>query len=253
MRWYDFPGEDAAYRQAREVLLAEEIALRDQIERVAALRRALPPGKIVPDYLFREGPADLRRADPAEFRDVRLSALFADGQDTLIVDHLMYGAGGHLDFFGQGADLPCPMCSMWADGYNAIAPHVAQRAAFVLVATAALGLLRAWALSRGWDRIRLLSCRDNTFNFDLGIAATTDPDDAGDPGISVFTRAADGTIRHRYTIGADLAAGSGRGIDLLSPVWNLLDLTPAGRGDWYPGHHYLGAGAETCGHADDHA
>ncbi|MFE5399799.1 hypothetical protein ACFQ9Z_00035 [Streptomyces sp. NPDC056580] len=25
-----------------------------------------------------------------------------------------------------------------------------------------------------------------------------------------------------------------RGIDLLAPVWHLLDLTPQGRGDWYP-------------------
>jgi predicted dithiol-disulfide oxidoreductase (DUF899 family) len=24
-----------------------------------------------------------------------------------------------------------------------------------------------------------------------------------------------------------------RGIDLLTPVYNTLDLTPAGRGDWY--------------------
>jgi predicted dithiol-disulfide oxidoreductase (DUF899 family) len=24
-----------------------------------------------------------------------------------------------------------------------------------------------------------------------------------------------------------------RGIDLLTPVYNLLDLTPEGRGDWY--------------------
>ncbi len=24
-----------------------------------------------------------------------------------------------------------------------------------------------------------------------------------------------------------------RGIDLLSPIWHMLDLTPQGRGDWY--------------------
>lgn len=48
--------------------------------------------------------------------------------------------------------------------------------------------------------------------------------------------AADRTILHRYTVGADLDAASGRGIELLTPVWNLLDLTPEGRGDWYPSH-----------------
>jgi predicted dithiol-disulfide oxidoreductase (DUF899 family) len=26
-----------------------------------------------------------------------------------------------------------------------------------------------------------------------------------------------------------------RGLDLYTPVWNFLDLTPDGRGDWFPG------------------
>jgi predicted dithiol-disulfide oxidoreductase (DUF899 family) len=29
-----------------------------------------------------------------------------------------------------------------------------------------------------------------------------------------------------------------RGIDLLCPVWNVLDLTPAGRGNWYAALDY---------------
>jgi predicted dithiol-disulfide oxidoreductase (DUF899 family) len=29
-----------------------------------------------------------------------------------------------------------------------------------------------------------------------------------------------------------------RGIDLLAPVWHLLDLTPQGRGDWHPSLDY---------------
>ena len=39
-----FPNESADYRRARQSLLAEEIELRRHIERVAELRRALPPG-----------------------------------------------------------------------------------------------------------------------------------------------------------------------------------------------------------------
>ena len=39
-----YPGDSLEYRKARTVLLAEEIELRRRIERVAALRRALPPG-----------------------------------------------------------------------------------------------------------------------------------------------------------------------------------------------------------------
>jgi predicted dithiol-disulfide oxidoreductase (DUF899 family) len=51
-----FPGESAEYRAARNSLLAEEMELRRQIERVAAQRRALPAGgALAVDYLF-EGP-----------------------------------------------------------------------------------------------------------------------------------------------------------------------------------------------------
>ena len=47
------PGESTAYRVARNKLLTEEIALRRQVESVAALRRALPAGGMVAqDYLF---------------------------------------------------------------------------------------------------------------------------------------------------------------------------------------------------------
>lgn len=232
MTQFDFPGESMEYRQARAELLAAEIALKDEIERVAALRRALPMGMPVPEYLFREGPMDLRRNDPADFADVRLADLFTDGHETLIVDHLMFAAGD---------TEPCVMCSMWADGYNAIAPHIAQQASFVLVAKVEIGMLRRVAKQRGWDRIRLLSSHDNTFNRDFNMESAS-----GDqqPGLSVFTRAADGTVFHRYSVGAELGANElpgtdGRGIDLYSPVWHLLDLTPEGRGDWYPGHAYM--------------
>jgi predicted dithiol-disulfide oxidoreductase (DUF899 family) len=56
----------------------------------------------------------------------------------------------------------------------------------------------------------------------------------------VFTHADDGTVRHVYSKGAQMADDRReRGIDLLTPVWNLLDLTPNGRPlDWYPSLHY---------------
>jgi hypothetical protein len=38
------PNESADYRRARQALFAEEIELRRHIERVAEMRRALPPG-----------------------------------------------------------------------------------------------------------------------------------------------------------------------------------------------------------------
>jgi predicted dithiol-disulfide oxidoreductase (DUF899 family) len=46
---FHFPNERSEYRRARNALLSEELELRRHIERVAALRRALPSGGIVPD------------------------------------------------------------------------------------------------------------------------------------------------------------------------------------------------------------
>jgi predicted dithiol-disulfide oxidoreductase (DUF899 family) len=47
-----YPGDSLEYRKARTALLAEEIELRRHIERVAAMRRGLPPGGEAPDYHF---------------------------------------------------------------------------------------------------------------------------------------------------------------------------------------------------------
>ena len=44
-----FPGESDEYRQARDELLREELDLRRQIETVAAKRRQLPLGGVVPE------------------------------------------------------------------------------------------------------------------------------------------------------------------------------------------------------------
>jgi predicted dithiol-disulfide oxidoreductase (DUF899 family) len=37
----------------------------------------------------------------------------------------------------------------------------------------------------------------------------------------------------RLPMCTSISLGGGRGIDLLAPVWHVLDLTPQGRGDWY--------------------
>src|SRR5256886_4167837 len=222
MSRFVFSGESNDYQQRREELLAAEIALKDQVEYVASLRRALPLGMSVPDYVFREGPMDRSGKDPVDFHDVHLVDLFTEGHDTLIVDHLMFSAED---------DEPCVMCSMWADGYSAVTPHIMQRASFVLVAKADINKLRSWARHRGWNRIRLLSSHDNTFNRDFGME---EADGSQNPGLSVFTRTPEGAIYHHYTIGAEFVEHNNRGIDTYSPVRNLFDLLPQGRGDWYP-------------------
>ena len=43
-----------------------------------------------------------------------------------------------------------------------------------------------------------------------------------------------GTLRHFYSGHPWLASDiKERGIDELNPIWNVLDLTPQGRGKWY--------------------
>jgi predicted dithiol-disulfide oxidoreductase (DUF899 family) len=222
-----FPNETLEYRRLRDQLLAAEIENKEARERIATLRRQLPlGGRVKEDYVFREGPADLRDNDPGSMFETRLSSLFAGGRNELIIDHMMF----HPD-----DDEPCPMCDMWADGYNAIAPHVNDKVTFVLVAKAEITKLRAWGKSRGWNRIRLLSSHDNTFNKDYWM----EEEDGGQrPGVSVFKKAEDGVIYHSYITEMVFAPGHHRGIDLFTPVWNLLDLLPSGRENWMPSYWY---------------
>ena len=173
------------------------------------------------DYAFSEGPADLDAGDgPA--RTVRLSELFTAPDRPLVIYQLMYG---------KLQTAPCPMCTMWIDGFNGVAQHIAQNVDFAIAAAAELPALRDHARNRGWRNLRLLSCGTSTFKYDLG---SEDAEGNQDSTISVFSRASDGKIHHHYTAHPTMAEDiDQRGIDLLSPVWNILDLTPQGRGDWY--------------------
>lgn len=219
-------GETADYLAAREELRLAEIKLMRRREQVAALRRALPQGSPVEDYAFVEGPTDLDAGD-APVNEVTLSELFTAPDRPLIVYHLMYG---------KLQTDPCPMCTLWIDGFNGVARHVERNADFVIAAAADPPALRQHARNRGWHRLRLLSCGDSTFKYDLG---SEDKDGEQDSTLSVFTRDGDGTVRHFYSTHPRMADDIDQGgIDLLAPVWHLLDLTPQGRGDWYPNLDY---------------
>jgi predicted dithiol-disulfide oxidoreductase (DUF899 family) len=214
-------NESSDYLAAREQLRLAEIDLMRQRERVAALRRELPAGAVVPDYLFEAGPTDLDAGD-APISRVSLSQLFSAPSRALVVYHLM---------FGKLQTSPCPMCTMWIDGFNGVAQHLDQQVDFVVAAAADPSQLREHARRRGWRNLRLLSCADSSFKYDLG-----SEDEAGnqDSTISVFTRDGAGTVRHFYSAHPRMAHDiDQRGIDLLTPVWNVLDLTPQGRDDWY--------------------
>ena len=224
-RQTNLQNESREYLSKREELRHAEIELMRQRERVAELRRQLPQGATIPDYEFLEGPTSLDADEPV--KTVRLSELFTAPDRSLVIYHLMYG---------KEQKNPCPMCTAWIDGYNGIAHHLAQNVDFAIVAAADPSTLRAHARNRGWDKLRLLSAGESTFKYDLG---SEDREGRQDSTISVFTRDADGTLRHFYSghpwLGEDIKE---RGIDELNPIWNILDLTPQGRGTFYTSLDY---------------
>jgi len=214
----NFPNETPAYRAARDALLEKELDLRRRIEKVAAQRRELPVGGEVPeDYLFE-----------AESGEVRLSELFVRG-DTLVAYSFMYG---------PSMATACPMCTSVLDGLDGSAAHVAQRTNLVVIAKSPLERILAFASERGWANLRLLSSAGNSYN-----SAYHGEDAQGRqwPMLNVFRK----TDRIRHTWGSELLDAevdpgqNARHVDLLWPLWNVLDLTPQGRGkDWYPKLQY---------------
>jgi predicted dithiol-disulfide oxidoreductase (DUF899 family) len=228
-----FPGESAEYRAARERLLEQEIELRRAMEEVAAARRRLPPGGIVPeDYVFRGKGAD---GAPA---DVRLSELFAPGRDSLVIYSFMFprdpgderpgptsGTTARLPL----AEGPCPSCVAFLDQLDGAADHVGPLINFAVVAKSPVERLLAFAEERGWRRLNLLSSAGNTYNRDY-LAET--PDGRQRPMLTVFHRDG-GTIRHFWSselFYASMDPGQDpRHVGTLEPNWNMLDLTPEGR------------------------
>jgi predicted dithiol-disulfide oxidoreductase (DUF899 family) len=232
-----FPGESAAYREARDRLLRREIELRRLMESVAAERRDLPPGGEVPeDYLFRgEGPD----GDPT---DVRLSELFAPGRESLAIYSFMFPRDAEDDSPGPLREIetaklplhegPCPACVALLDQLDGAVEHASQVMSFAVVAKSPLDRLLTWKRERGWRRLRILSSAGNTYNRDY-LAET--PAGAQRPMLNVFHRDG-GAIRHFW--GSELfyaptdPGEAPRHVGTLEPLWNLFDLTPEGRPDW---------------------
>ena len=129
---------------ARRQLLAEEkdfTRLRDEL---SAKRRAMPWLRIDKNYRF-DGP---------EGANLSLGDLFG-GRRQLIVYHFM---------FAPDWEKPCKSCSFWADGYNGVIQHLAQRDTRLVAASRApLAKLEATAKRMGWT-FPWYSSGDGDFN-----------------------------------------------------------------------------------------
>lgn len=230
-----YPGESPEYRQARNTLLDAEIALRRQTEAVAEMRRALPPGGEVPeDYVFERIGAFSRP------EKVRLSELFGEFPSIMLYS-LMYG---------PDRDAACPGCTHLLDCAEGAARHLPYRAPLYVVSRSPIARLSAWAHSRGWNHLQMLSTAGNDYSRDYyGYTAGLTPamraergyaDDENwdEPMLNVFRRDGD-KVRHFW--GSELVYAPEdpgqhhRGLDFFDSLWGLLDTTPEGRGtDYFP-------------------
>jgi predicted dithiol-disulfide oxidoreductase (DUF899 family) len=165
------------------------------VARLAPLRRASALG-VVEDFELRD------RSGP-----VRLSSLFGDRRDLIVI---------------QNMGRKCPYCTMWADGFNGLLPHLESRAAFVVVSPDAPDVQDEVKRERGW-RFRLVSSAGSRFKEAMGFAR----DGYQTPGAQAFRRDDGGAIRN---VANDLF-GPG---DPYCGAWHFFDLLEGGAGEWQP-------------------
>jgi predicted dithiol-disulfide oxidoreductase (DUF899 family) len=228
-----FPGESDEYRRERNQLLEAEMELRRAVERVAAQRRTLPPGgALADDYRFE----DVRDGG----REVRFSGLFAPRKDALVIYSFMFpryssdtrpgpthGETAKLPL----AETPCASCTSILDSLDGAAPHLAQQINLAVVAKSDPARIRNFAQERGWRNLRLLSSRNSSYNRDYHAET---PEGEQIPILNVFVRDGD-QIRHTWATELMFAPREegleARHVDSIWPFWNVLDFTPAGRGN----------------------
>src|SRR4051812_26374519 len=194
-----FPNESAEYRHARERLLAEEIELRRHIQRVAAQRRALPPGGEAPDYRFLD----------KDGNELRLADLFGD-HDTLVTYFWMYG---------PERERPCPMCTAFLGALDVPSRDITQRVAMAVIGRSPMARQLAFARERGWRYLRFFATTDDAFPRDYrGLA----PDGSEWPALDVWVKL-EGRVRHFW--GSELGGTADPGEDPRgapdpTPLWN---------------------------------
>jgi predicted dithiol-disulfide oxidoreductase (DUF899 family) len=156
----------------------------------------------------------LAAVEPQEVKDyelasaegpVRLSQLF-DGHDDLILIHNM--------------GVSCSYCTLWADGYNGLHPHVVTRAGFAVSSPDRPTVQRKFAESRGW-KFPMVSHAGTSFAADMGYVSAKG---GWMPGVSVFRRDGGTLLRVSDT-------GFSPGDDFCT-LWHFFDLLPGGVGDW---------------------
>jgi len=211
---------------ARKELLVKEKKLTHLREQLAEERRKLPWSKVEKDYLF-DGPRGRES----------LQQLFGK-KSQLVVYHFMFAPG-----WREG----CAHCSFWADHYDAMGPHLeARNVSFVVMSRAPLPEIKPFKRRMGW-RFKWVSSARNDFNYDYHVSFhpqdikngkvfynyVTGPMPMTDrEGISVFFKDKKGHMFKTYSTFA-------RGIDMVNPTYQFLDLVPQGRDEHGRGQFWV--------------
>lgn len=210
-RW---KGESADYRRARTALLAEEIELRRQIQRVAEHRRALPPGPVAKDYRFLD----------EQGREIGLTDLFG-AHDTLFT---------YLWMYGPERERPCPMCTSFVGSLDIPAPDIEQRLSLAIIGRSPVARQLGFARERGWRNLKFYQTIGKDFERDVQWIRNSEEW----ANVMVWMRDGDKARLFWAAEGGFETADPGFDPHLApdpTPLWNLLDWTPAGRdADWYP-------------------
>jgi predicted dithiol-disulfide oxidoreductase (DUF899 family) len=202
-------------------LLAEEKEFTRLRDRLSQQRRELPWVLVDKDYLF-EGLAGRET----------LPQLFA-GRHQLAVYHFM---------LAPDWDEGCKSCSFWADNFNGIDVHLAQRdVTFLVVSRAPLAKIEMFKKRMGWT-FKWVSSFVSDFNYDYDVSLRQNQSAFTEavynyaprrttmeelPGISVFYKDDAGAVFHTYSCYA-------RGLDMLNAAYHWLDLVPKGRDESGP-------------------
>ena len=209
-----YPNDSDEYRKARMALLAEEIELRRHIERVAEQRRKLPLGGRIRDYEFHD----------ENGQTIGLADMFGE-HDTLVTYFWMYG---------PERERPCPMCTAFLGSLDVPSVDLTQRVAFAVIGRSPVARQLAFARERCWRHLKFYATVGDAFARDYrGLA----PDGTEWPALDVWVQQ-EGHVHHFW--GSELGGTEDPGQDARgapdpTPLWNILDLTPAGRGsNWYP-------------------
>jgi predicted dithiol-disulfide oxidoreductase (DUF899 family) len=141
--------------------------------------------------------------------------------------------------FALGWEQGCKSCSYMADHNDGANVHLAQRDVTLLVVSRApLADIEHFRQRMGW-RFKWVSSFANDFNHDFAVSFTPEEQAKGEvyynfgmqpfpteeaPGVSVFYRDNAGKVFHTYST-------YGRGVEVMMGTYNLLDLTPKGRGE----------------------